>query len=102
MKTVLVAGATGNTGRPLVEQLLAMGHTVRVIVRSRQRLPAALLEHSNLTIVEASILDLTDAQMGEYAMGCDAVVHASGMSSAERYLWRSQAITEATRRLCGD
>ena len=35
MMTVLVAGATGNTGRPLVEQSLALGHTVRVIVRSR-------------------------------------------------------------------
>ncbi|SVD19701.1 uncharacterized protein METZ01_LOCUS372555 [marine metagenome] len=28
MTTVLVAGATGKTGRPLVEQLLALGHTV--------------------------------------------------------------------------
>ena len=27
MKTILVAGATGNTGRPLVEQLLGLGHT---------------------------------------------------------------------------
>ena len=78
MKTVLVAGASGNTGRPLVEQLLAMGHTVRVIVRSRHRLPAAVLEHPNIAVIEVSILDLSHEQMGELVTGCDAVVSCLG------------------------
>lgn len=42
--TVLVAGATGNVGRPLVEQLLAAGHRVRALTRdpakARANLPA--------------------------------------------------------------
>ncbi|SMQ14609.1 Uncharacterized conserved protein YbjT, contains NAD(P)-binding and DUF2867 domains [Streptomyces sp. Ag82_O1-12] len=32
--TILVAGATGNVGRPLVEQLLASGHQVRALTRN--------------------------------------------------------------------
>ncbi len=32
--TVLVTGATGNVGRPLVEQLLAAGHRVRALTRT--------------------------------------------------------------------
>ncbi|MFI6801907.1 SDR family oxidoreductase [Streptosporangium canum] len=32
--TILVAGATGNVGRPLVEQLLAAGHRVRALTRN--------------------------------------------------------------------
>ena len=39
--TVLVVGATGMTGRALVEQLLSKGHTVRAIVRSPSKLPTA-------------------------------------------------------------
>ncbi|MGJ6966697.1 SDR family oxidoreductase [Streptosporangium sp. G11] len=40
--TVLVSGATGNVGRPLVEQLLAAGHRVRALTRNplRANLPA--------------------------------------------------------------
>jgi uncharacterized protein YbjT (DUF2867 family) len=40
--TVLVAGATGNVGRPLVEQLLAAGHRVRALTRNPEKadLPA--------------------------------------------------------------
>ncbi|MBT6490821.1 MAG: NAD(P)H-binding protein, partial [Deltaproteobacteria bacterium] len=59
-QTILVAGATGKTGGPLVEQALAQGHQVRVIVRCRSRLPASVLEHPNLKMIEASILELTD------------------------------------------
>lgn len=102
MKTVLVAGATGNTGRPLVEQLLALGMTVRVIVRSRQRLPSAVLEHPNIEVTEASILDLSDATLGELTNGCDAVISClghvlsfNGIFGAPRKL-----CTDATRRLC--
>lgn len=32
--TILVTGATGNVGRPLVEQLLAAGHRVRALTRN--------------------------------------------------------------------
>ncbi|MEU4540850.1 NmrA family NAD(P)-binding protein [Streptosporangium sp. NPDC023825] len=40
--TVLVTGATGTVGRPLVEQLLAAGHRVRALTRNpaRANLPA--------------------------------------------------------------
>jgi uncharacterized protein YbjT (DUF2867 family) len=37
--TVLVAGGSGKTGLRLVEQLLALGLTVRVIVRASHALP---------------------------------------------------------------
>ena len=57
--TILVVGATGKTGRPLVEQLLGKDYKVRVIVRSPHKLPAEVLENPNTTVIEASLLDLT-------------------------------------------
>ncbi|MEU6035564.1 NmrA family NAD(P)-binding protein [Actinomadura sp. NPDC047616] len=40
--TILVTGATGNVGRPLVERLLADGHRVRALTRdpAKANLPA--------------------------------------------------------------
>ena len=102
MTTVLVAGATGNTGRPLVQQLLSLGHTVRVIVRSRDRLPDAVLEHPNITLIEASILDLSDEQMAEFVRGCDAVVSCLGHVISFKGIFGAprKLCTDATHRLC--
>jgi uncharacterized protein YbjT (DUF2867 family) len=40
--TILVTGATGNVGHPLVEQLLTAGHRVRALTRNPEKanLPA--------------------------------------------------------------
>ena len=102
MKTLLIAGATGNTGRPLVEQSLALGHTVRVIVRSRHRLPAAVLAHPNIAVIEASILDLSDQQLSDAAKGGDAVVSCLGHVLSFKGIFGAprKLCTDATRRLC--
>jgi len=100
--TVLVAGASGKTGRLLVEQLLALGHTVRVIVRASHRFPKAVLDHPNITVVEASILDLSDEQMAELVKGCDAVASCLGhvMSFKGIFGEPKKLCADATRRLC--
>ena len=59
---VLVVGATGMTGRRLVEQLLGKNYKVRIIVRSTHKLPADILGNPNTTTIEASVLDLTDVE----------------------------------------
>ena len=51
---ILVVGATGMTGTPLVEQLLAKNHKVRIIFRTSNKLPADILENLNTTAIEAT------------------------------------------------
>ena len=63
MTTTLVVGATGMTGRPLVEQLLGKNHNVRVVVRSSNKFSAEVLNHPNTTIIEAGVLELNDEEM---------------------------------------
>lgn len=102
MTTTLVVGATGMTGRHLVEQLLDKNHTVRVIARSPHILSKEILTSPNTTVIEASVLDLTDEDLAEHVRNCDAVVSClghvmdfKGMFGAPRKL-----CTDATRRLC--
>jgi nucleoside-diphosphate-sugar epimerase len=100
--TTLVVGATGTTGRLLVEQLLKRGRKVRAIVRSPQKLPASLRDHEHLSVVQASILDLSDAEMVEHAQGCDAVASCLGHTTSLKGMYGPprRLVTDATRRLC--
>jgi nucleoside-diphosphate-sugar epimerase len=98
----LVVGATGATGRHLVEQLLNRNQSVRAIVRSPQKLGDVILKNPNLTVIEANVLDLSDREMADHVKNCDAVVSClghvldfNGMFGNPRKL-----CTEATQRLC--
>jgi nucleoside-diphosphate-sugar epimerase len=102
MMTVLVVGATGKTGMPLVDQLLGKNYKVRVIVRSSHKLPAKILENPKTTVIEASVLDLTDEEMVEHVKDCDAVVSCLGHVPNFKGIFGEprNLCTEATRRLC--
>jgi len=100
--TTLVVGASGATGKLLVTQLLERGEKVRVIVRSRDSLPKAVLEHQNITVIEASVLELNASELAQYASGCDAVASCLGHNLTLKGMFGAphKLVTEATRRLC--
>ena len=100
--TTLVVGASGATGRLLVEQLLNRGQNVTVIVRSPDKLPEALKNHDNLLVIQASVLDLSDSEMAEHGKGCDAVASCLGHNMSFKGIFGDprRLVTEATRRLC--
>lgn len=100
--TTLVVGASGATGRLLVEQLLNRGETVRIIVRAPAALPEATRSHPNLTIIHASLLDLSDAELARHVSGCSAVASCLGhnLTFKGMYGHPRRLVTEAVRRLC--
>ncbi len=100
--TTLVVGASGATGRLLVEQLLERGQQVRIIVRSTENLSDYLMSHNNLSVVRASILDLSDIEMAQHVRGCDAIASCLGHNLSLRGIFGPprRLVTDATRRLC--
>ena len=85
-----IFGASGRTGRPLVEQALAAGHDVTALVRSPARL---LMTHQRLRIVEGDVLDA--AAVDSTVDHADAVLSALGQAKgAPRDL-----MTVATRNI---
>jgi putative NADH-flavin reductase len=83
-----IFGASGGTGRRLVEQALAAGHTVTAVVRDPARLP---VRHDRLKLVAADVLDpeaITPA-----VADADAVVSALGPRSSRN---RSSITSAAT------
>ncbi len=70
---ILVTGATGFIGRPLVEELSSSGHSIRCLVRNRTEAEKLLSDLRNIELVEG---DLTNPEtlrgIGE---GIDTVYH---------------------------
>jgi len=99
--TTLVVGASGATGQLLVDQLLNREQQVRVIVRNASKLQR-FQNNDNLSVIQASVLDLTDKEMAHHANGCEAVASCLGhnMSVKGIYGQPRRLVTDATRRLC--
>jgi putative NADH-flavin reductase len=79
----LILGATGMTGRHVVQLLLEQGYPVHVIVRSRERMmeclePCSAAAKKLLTVSEATFLDLSDEQIQQYVDRVGSVVSCLG------------------------
>jgi putative NADH-flavin reductase len=68
-----IFGASGRTGRPLVEQALAAGHEVTAFVRDPARLP---ISDARLHVVQGDVMNA--AQVDEAVRGADAVLSVLG------------------------
>ena len=84
---LLILGATGPTGRALVDQALAGGHEVAALARNASRLT---IRHPRLAVVAG---DATDARTLEDAMGGkDAILSALGAGNSLRSQIASRAM----------
>ncbi len=100
--TTLVLGASGATGRQLVEQLLNRGQKVKVIVRSPEKLPESWKSNEDVLIISASLLELSDRQMSEHIKDCQAIASCLGhnMNWKGIYGQPRKLVTDAARRFC--
>jgi len=80
---IAVFGATGRTGRPLVEQALERGHEVVAFARDPAGLPAAVREDARVTVVEGDVTDAADVERAVGGDGdpVDAVVSVLGQTA---------------------
>ena len=98
----LVVGASGATGRLLVEQLLERGEKVKIIVRSIDSLPETISQHENIFIILDSISEMSDSDMADAVKGCDTVVSCLGhtINFKGMYCFPRRLVTDSVRRLC--
>jgi len=95
---ILVVGASGATGRLVVNQLLSRGTEVIAIVRS----PDALPNNAKLSKVRADVHDLTVPEMAEHIQGCVAIVSCLGHNLSFKGIFGRPRllVTETLRCLC--
>ncbi len=101
-QTVLLLGGTGRTGRRVLEQLLERGIRVRAIVRSRGKLAPGAAVNPHLTVIEASLLSLSEEDLQRHLRDCDAVLSCLGHVLSLQGIFGPprDLVTRATSRLC--
>ena len=88
---ILIIGATGGTGRELVQKALEQGHQVTALVRKPKKMK---VEHPNLRVVRGNILEyasLEDAMRGQSAVLC-----ALG---TKRFFYPSRVVSNGTANI---
>jgi len=100
--TILVVGASGATGKQLVEQLLNMGQKVKVIVRSTGIIPDTWKNNDKVSIIKASISEMSVDEMADYIKDCQAVASCLGHNLTFKGVFGKprRLVTETTQRLC--
>jgi len=87
---VMVTGGTGFTGSHSVRKFLAAGHSVRMLVRDRDKVRRVFDPH-DIGIPESDVIvgDITDEESVARAMqGCDAVFHGAALVDMRRSMAR--------------
>lgn len=102
---LLVIGATGGTGRELVQQALAQGHHVTALVRTPAKVA---LTHPHLRVLRGDVLD--QASVETAMLGQDAVLSALGhtifykpttiLSQGTRNIMRAMKSCDVRRFVC--
>lgn len=91
---LLIFGASGGTGRHLVEQALARGHQVTAFVREITKVG---IKHMNLTIVQGDALD--QAAVERAVPGHDAVLSTLGAPALKTGTIRSEGTRNIVRAM---
>jgi len=77
MKT-LVLGASGATGKLVVQQLIIRGLFPKLLVRSNAIIPKEIRDNANLEIITGNVNDYSIEQFKELVKDCDSVVSCLG------------------------
>lgn len=77
MKRLLILGATGSLGRHVLEQAVAAGHQVSVLVRNPAKLPTET--RALVTVHQADIGQIPIGDLANIVRGHDALINCAGM-----------------------
>ncbi|ANU09534.1 hypothetical protein A1A1_15878 [Planococcus antarcticus DSM 14505] len=95
---IIIFGASGRTGKPLVMQALERGHEVTAFVRSKAKLP---IQHENLTIFEGDVLIYEDVELAVRGQAAVLSVLGHTKNSPKNLLTRAMENITKAMDLCG-
>jgi putative NADH-flavin reductase len=100
--TTLVVGASGATGKLLVEQLLASGQRVKIIVRPTSYFPDNWKQQKQLTIIQANISEMTVEELSGIIADCQSVASCLGHNLNWKGIYGKprKLVTKSVKLLC--
>lgn len=99
---VVVLGASGATGKLLVDQLLEIGGDVKLIVRASSAIPQSWNNNKQVEIIQSNIHEMTLEEMGGHLEDCNAVACCLGHTLSLKGIYGKprKLVTNAVRLVC--
>ena len=100
--TTLVIGASGATGKHLVEQLLSKGQKVKLIVRPTTTKPDSWRNNDKIAIIESNISEISVDEMKIYLANCQSVASCLGHNISLKGIYGKprKLVRDALRLIC--
>jgi nucleoside-diphosphate-sugar epimerase len=98
----LVVGASGATGKMVVEQLLKAGQKVKIIVRASAKIPQNWHNAPQIIIIRKDLTAITVVEMAEIIADCRAVVSCLGHNMTWKGIYGKprRLVADAVALLC--
>ncbi len=100
--TTLVVGASGATGKLLVEQLLASGQRVKIIVRPTSNIPDNFNNNKHITIIQGNVSEMTVGELAGITADCQSVASCLGHNLTGKGIYGKpkKLVTNTVKLLC--
>lgn len=100
--TTLVVGASGATGKLLVQQLLETGQKVKIIIRSTSNFPDLWNNMGQLTIIKENITELSVDKLSGHVADCQSVACCLGHNLTWKGIYGKprRLVSDSIRLLC--
>ncbi|WP_010459936.1 NAD(P)-dependent oxidoreductase [Acidovorax radicis] len=82
MKRLLILGATGSLGRHVLQQAVAAGHQVSVLVRNPAKLPPDMRSH--ITVYQVDLGTVAIGALADIIRGHEALINCAGLVTEGR------------------
>jgi NADPH:quinone reductase-like Zn-dependent oxidoreductase len=99
---ILVLGASGATGKHLVEQLVQSGHQVKAVVRASANIPETWIDNNKITIIESEVLKMSKSEMAQHISDCQAVASCLGHNLSVKGIFGKprRLVTDSVKLMC--
>ncbi len=78
IKKTLVVGASGSTGKHVVNELLSLEKSIKIIVRPTSKIPDHWNKHHKVEIIHKNISDISLTEMSTIMTDCDSAISCLG------------------------
>lgn len=100
--TTLVVGASGATGKQLVEQLLSMEQKVKLIVRPTGKIADSWMNNDKISIIKANISEISVDEMMNHVTDCHSVASCLGHNITLKGIYGKprKLVSDAVKLIC--
>lgn len=99
---ILVVGASGATGKHLVDQLLESGRQVKIIVRSTSNIPGQWNDNEQVTIFKGNVSEMSMKEISGIIVDCQSVASCLGHNLTWKGIYGKprRLVTDTVKLLC--